>query len=184
MLCASMSVRSWPSVVLASVTVVACAWAYPASAQPATTLESPALVNASLSALLVSSQPFGRSMPPHVGAIAPLGADHAEAQGAARRPAALPLLYASFVVLQGLDAHSTLTAVRAGGTEANPAVKGLVAEPATFVGAKLAATAATLYLTERLWKKHRVAAVVLLVAVNAAYGVIVANNYASRAGRR
>ena len=90
----------------------------------------------------------------------------------------------SFAVLQGLDAHSTLTAVRAGGTEANPAMKGLVAQPASFIGAKLAATAGMLFLTERLWKKHRGAAVVLMVAANAAYGAIVAHNYRGTARDR
>jgi hypothetical protein len=83
-------------------------------------------------------------------------------------------------VLQGLDAHSTLTGVSAGGREVNPAVRALVAQPASFVGAKIAATAGTLFLTERLWKKHRVAAVVLMVAVNATYAAIVAHNYSGR----
>jgi hypothetical protein len=48
------------------------------------------------------------------------------------------------------------------------------------VGAKLAGTAGTLFLTERLWKKHRAAAVALMVAVNAAYAMIVVNNYRAR----
>ena len=162
----------------AGVGLLVCTWPHPASAQRPT-FESPVLVNASLGALLSSSQPFGLSAPPRVGTIAPLHPARVEA-GSLRRPAALPALYLSFAVLQGLDAHSTLTAVRGGGREVNPAVKGLVNQPASFVGAKIAATAGTLYLTERLWKKHRVAAVVLMVAVNATYGAIVANNYRGR----
>ena len=114
-----------------------------------------------------------------MGTIDPLHAERLAA-GSPSRPAALPALYISFAVLQGLDAHSTLTAVSAGGREVNPAVRDLVNQPASFVGAKIAATAGTLYLTERLWKKHRTAAVVLMVAVNTAYGVIVAHNYRGR----
>jgi hypothetical protein len=179
-----MSVRASRSALVVSAAVVVCAWSHPALAQPATTLESPALVQASLAALLASSRPFGPSTPPRVTAIPPLHAGRFDSQPPGRRPAALPALYVSFAVLQGLDAHSTLTALRAGGTEANPAVKNLVAQPAAFVAAKLAATAGTLYVTERLWKKHRVAAVVLMVTVNATYGLIVANNYRTRTAPR
>ena len=160
------------------IALVVCTWPHPASAQHGA-LEAPALVNASLAALLSSSEPFVRSTPPRVGTIDPLRAERLAADSPSR-PAALPALYISFAVLQGLDAHSTLTAVSAGGREVNPAVRGLVTQPASFVGAKIAATAGTLYLTERLWKKHRTAAVVLMVAVNTAYGVIVAHNYRGR----
>jgi hypothetical protein len=160
--------------------VVVCTWPVVASAEHAK-LESPALVTASLAALLSSSQPFARSAPPRVGTIAPLQAVRVETDSPfVRRPAVLPILYLSFALLQGLDAHSTLAAVGAGGREVNPAVKGLVDQPAFFVGAKVAATAGTVYLTERLWKKHRVAAIVLMVAVNATYAAIVAHNYRGR----
>ena len=50
-------------------------------------------------------------------------------------------------------------------------------QPAAFVAAKVAASAATFYVSERLWRRHRVAAVVLMLAVNGAYAAIVANNY-------
>lgn len=163
---------------LAGVVVLACAWPYAASAQHGP-LEPPALVNATLAALLSTPDPFRRSVPPRVGTIAPLDIERFEPDPQ-RRPGALPALYVSFAVLQGLDAHSTLTGVSAGGREVNPAVRGLVAQPVSFVGAKIAATAGTLFLTERLWKKHRVAAVVLMVAVNATYAAIVAHNYSGR----
>jgi hypothetical protein len=39
-------------------------------------------------------------------------------------------------------------------------------------------------VTERLWKRHRMAAVALMVAVNATYGAIVANNYRGAARGR
>ena len=161
--------------ILAAAVVLACSLPDAASAQHAP-FESPALVNASLVALVSSSQPFGLSAPPRVGTIAPLQAAPIE-PGSLRRPPALPALYLSFAVLQGLDAHSTLAAVSAGAREVNPAVKGLVSQPTSFVAAKIAATAGTVYLTERLWRKHRIAAVALMVAVNATYGAIVAHNY-------
>ena len=112
------------------IALVACTWPHPASAQHGA-LEAPALVNASLAALLSSSEPFVRSTPPRVGTIDPLRAERLAA-GSPSRPAALPALYISFAVLQGLDAHSTLTAVSAGGREVNPAVRGL-RHPARFV---------------------------------------------------
>jgi hypothetical protein len=169
-------------ILLAPVAVILSAWAQPAFAQHAT-FESPALVDASLAVVLSSSRPFHALVPPHVAAVAPLDARRFEPPRT-HRPASLPALYVSFAVLQGLDAHSTLTAVRAGRSEANPALKGVVSQPAAFVGVKLAAAAGTVYLTERLWKTHRAAAVVLMVALNATYGAIVANNYRGAARRR
>jgi Domain of unknown function (DUF5658) len=168
-----------PAGLLAGVVVLVCTWTQPVFAQNAA-IEEPALVNASLAALLASYQPFGRSIKPRVGTIDPIHVEPLE-PASPGRPAALPSLYISFAVLQGLDAHSTMTAVSAGGREVNPAVKGLLTQPSSFVAAKIAATAGTVYLTERLWKKHRVAAVALMVAVNAMYGAIVARNY--RGGR-
>jgi hypothetical protein len=173
--------RSSRFAVLAPIVLLAGAWPHPAAAQDVM-LESPAHVNASL-ATLVSSPPFTPAIPPRVGTIPPLAEHRVEPQRAGR-PSALPALYASFAVLQALDAHSTLTAVGAGRTEANPAVRGLVGQPATFIGVKLAATAGTLFVTERLWKRHRMAAVALMVAVNATYGAIVANNYRGAARGR
>jgi Domain of unknown function (DUF5658) len=163
---------------LAGVVVLACAWPHPASAQQGP-IEPPALLTASFAALLSTPGPFGPSVQPRVGTNAPLDVEPFE-PGPLRRPAALPALYVSFAVLQALDAHSTLTGVSAGGREVNPAIAGLVDQPVSFVGAKVAATAGTLFLTERLWKKHRLAAVVLMVAVNATYAAIVAHNYRGR----
>ena len=178
---APVGLRSSPAALVASLAVIMCAWSPSAWAQHAT-LESPAPINPSL-AVLLSSPPFFHSVPPRVGVVGPLGGDRIEPHRPSR-PAALPALYVSFAVLQGLDAHSTLSAVGAGRTEANPALRGLVTQPAAFIGAKLAATAATLYMSERLWRKHRGAAVALMVAANVAYGAIVAHNYRSTARDR
>jgi len=133
-------------------------------------------VNASVVALLSTSAPFARFAPPRIDAIPEMPPFHGE-PALQRRPAALTPLYASFATLQALDLHSTIRGVGEGGAEANPAMRPLVGQPAAFVAAKVAATAATFYVSERLWRRSRLGAVVLMVAVNGAYGVIVASNY-------
>jgi hypothetical protein len=100
----------------------------------------------------------------------------------ARRPKALPMLYASFGALQALDAATTFRALDRGATEANPALAGFASNRGAMVAVKAASFASTVYLTERLWKKNRVAAVITMVCVNSAYAAIVAHNY--RAGSR
>ena len=136
--------------------------------------EPPAIVFPSLVAL-VPSQPFvGAALAP-VEIVAPVAPPSNTVE--LRRPRALPPLYISFAALQALDVHATLRGFGEGGAEANPAMKPLMGQPAAFIAAKVAATAATLYISERLWRRHRVGAVVLMLAVNGAYGVIVASNY-------
>ena len=137
-------------------------------------LEPPAIVFPCLIAL-VPWQPFAGAALAPVEIAAPVAPPTNTVE--LRRPRALPPLYVSFVTLQALDVHSTMTAVRVGRSEGNPAMEGLVRQPAAFMAAKIAATAATFYISERLWRRHRVGAVVLMLAVNGAYGVIVANNY-------
>jgi len=179
MSCASRS----PSRLLAPILLLVLASSPAAFAEQAT-IESPAAsLNILLSTMLSSPASFARVVPPRLTAVPPLEPGPVDGNRA-QRPRSLPPLYAAFAVLQALDAHSTLSAVRAGLTEANPALRSVVTQPATFIAAKLAASAGTVYLTERLWRRHRMAAVMLMVAVNGTYGVIVANNYRSRASAR
>ena len=93
----------------------------------------------------------------------------------ARRPAALVPLYVAQVTLHGLDLHSTMRALDQGHREANPFLKN--ATSGQMIGAKIATSAATVWLSEKLWKKNRVAAVVVMSGVNAALAAVVANNY-------
>jgi hypothetical protein len=96
----------------------------------------------------------------------------------ARRPAALVPLYASLSVLQGLDIHSTTSALSTGQHhEANPIMSSIVGNRGAFVAVKVASTATIIALSERMWKKHRVGAVVFAIAANSAMAVVVANNY-------
>jgi Domain of unknown function (DUF5658) len=94
-----------------------------------------------------------------------------------RRPQALVPLYASLIVLQGLDIHSTRSAIASGGREANPAMRGVVKNSAAFVAVKAGATAGVIWASEKMWKKNRKAAVIFAAIVNGAVAAVVANNY-------
>ena len=93
-----------------------------------------------------------------------------------RRGALLPL-YASFATLQALDGHSTLRALRAGGEERNPLLRGIADRPAALYAVKAGVTASTILLIEKLRVKNRTGAIVLMAALNSVYSVVVAHNY-------
>jgi hypothetical protein len=94
-----------------------------------------------------------------------------------RRPRLLPALYAATAALQALDAHSTLTGLKSGATEANPLMKGVAGNPTALLAVKAGAAASTIYFAEKLWRRNRVAAVVLMAAVNGVTAAVVAHNY-------
>jgi hypothetical protein len=99
-------------------------------------------------------------------------------EGSEQRPVILPPLYASFGLLQVLDVHSTMEAILAGrGGEANRSMAVLAEHPAALVAVKAAATAGTILVSEQMWRRNRVAAVLLMIAVNGAYAAVVARNY-------
>jgi hypothetical protein len=92
------------------------------------------------------------------------------------RPAPLLPMYASLVVLQGLDVYVTSSAVRNGAREANPVMKPVATNQAASIAVKAAATAGIIYFTERAWKQNRKGAVILLTAINVATAAVVAHN--------
>jgi hypothetical protein len=94
-----------------------------------------------------------------------------------RRPTLLPALYATTVALQALDAHSTMTGLKNGAVEANPLMKGAAGNPGVLLAVKAGAAASTIYFAEKLWRRNRVAAVVLMAAVNGVTAAVVAHNY-------
>jgi hypothetical protein len=96
---------------------------------------------------------------------------------ASQRPAALVPLYISFATLQMLDAHSTTRALRHGRVEANPLMAPFAGNPAALAGVKAATAAGTIYVSERLRKRNRTAAIALMIALNTATAAIVAHNY-------
>ena len=86
-------------------------------------------------------------------------------------------LYISFASLQMLDAHSTVRALRAGAVEQNPMMRGLADKPAALVALKAGVAATTIALTDRMRRRNKVGAIVLMAALNSAYAVVVAHNY-------
>ena len=94
-----------------------------------------------------------------------------------RRPALLPAMYAATVALQALDAHSTLTAIGHGAQEANPVMKGVVGNRGALLAVKAGAAAGTIYVAEKLWRRNRVGAIVLMAVVNGVTAAVVAHNY-------
>lgn len=120
--------------------------------------------------------PFSVAAQPSVQPIFPVRPVRTSEAG--ERPRALLPLYGSLVALQGLDIHSTRSAIRSGSArEANPAMRPIVNNGAAFVAVKAGATAGVIWASERLWKKNRKAAVIFAGVVNVAMAAIVANNY-------
>jgi hypothetical protein len=95
---------------------------------------------------------------------------------ASSRRVLLPL-YVSFATLQMLDVHSTTRALSRGGVEANPVMRGVADKPAALFAVKAGVTASTIFLAEKIRPKSRVAAIVVMAALNSTYATVVAHNY-------
>jgi hypothetical protein len=94
----------------------------------------------------------------------------------AKRPLAMPALYAMLGAVQAWDVYSTRTALKAGAREANPAAAAFAGNSASLIGLKVAATASTIFFAERMWKKNKVGAIVMLAAINGATAVVSMHN--------
>jgi hypothetical protein len=88
-----------------------------------------------------------------------------------------PALYGGLIVLQGLDVHSTLRAIDAGHYEQNPVMRWSVEHPAALISMKAAASAATIYVAEKIRKRYPKRALLFMAAVNSAYAFVVVHNY-------
>ena len=98
-------------------------------------------------------------------------------EGRRHRPGALPAMYATSLALQGYDAYSTLTALKAGGVEANPMMKTITKSPAAFIALKAGTAALSIMAAENMWKSgHKAAAIGVMVASNVAMSFVAANN--------
>jgi hypothetical protein len=93
------------------------------------------------------------------------------------RPSPLLPLYVSYAALQVADVHSTRRALAAGAVEANPLLGAIASRPVLMVAVKAGVTAFTIVAAERAWKKHPVAAVVLLAAMNGLYTWVAVHNH-------
>ena len=99
-----------------------------------------------------------------------------EAPAPSDAPVFVPM-YGSFVLLQALDVAATRRALNRGAVETNPLIKGIAGSTLALAAVKAAQAAGTIWLTESLRKKHRTAAVVLMIGLNAGYGVVVVRNF-------
>lgn len=139
------------------------------------------------SALPARAENPAASLPGTGGDLVPTAAAGADAPRAAaapvavppalRRPRSLVPLYLSYGALQVLDVASTRRALDAGATEANPLLRGVAGNTGATLAVKAGTTAATVFLVERLWRRNRPAAIVLMAALNGAYAAVVAHNY-------
>jgi hypothetical protein len=114
----------------------------------------------------------------------PLAAQESERANPARSPVLTPL-YISFGMLQALDLHSTFRALEGGGQEANPLIGSVIGTPAGVIALKGAATIGIIYMSEKVSRRNRIAAVLTMIGLNSAYAMIVARNYSiARRGQR
>ncbi|MEO5896195.1 MAG: DUF5658 family protein [Vicinamibacterales bacterium] len=149
--------------------VLVCTHIAPASAQDGGTL--PGII---LESYPIPEPQVARPFPTVEGPAKPL---MAASEVPARRPSALMPLYGTLAVLQGLDMHSTMKGIGSDGREANPFMKPFVSNGAAFLAVKTSATLGVIWMSERVWRKHRKAAVVSVFVVNAVMAAVVANNY-------
>jgi len=115
--------------------------------------------------------------------VAPTAAVAAAWKSEAAKPSAtLRALIASYGAVQGLDMATTIRARNRGAIEANPVMQGSYA---TGIATKAALGAATMFAVRSMAKKSRKAAIITMVAANAATAAVVAHNMgvASRLGR-
>ena len=104
--------------------------------------------------------------------------------GGTKRPAALAGLYVSLAGLQVYDAMSTARGLKQGAREANPLMQGAAKHAAMFWSIKAATTALPMLMAEKMWKRNKVGAVVMMAVANSVAVTVAANNArVLRAGR-
>lgn len=114
----------------------------------------------------IASAPAGPAAPVPAWAV-----DRAES-----RPLALSTLYASYAGLAVMDVVSTQRALAAGASEQNPLVRPAAGNSAAMWAIKGASAAGTMFFAERVWKKNRTGAIVLMAVLNGISGAVVARN--------
>jgi hypothetical protein len=95
---------------------------------------------------------------------------------ASGRPKALPAMYAALGAMQAFDVYSTRRALTSGAVEANPLMRGAAKSSGTMLAVKALSTAGTILIAERMWKKNRTGAVILLAVVNGATAAVAVRN--------
>jgi len=128
--------------------------------------------------LLICNQAAGQECPESTPVeSAPQASPAPASPNLAPRPRALIALYVSYSVTQGLDVFSTRQALARGGRERNPLARSVAGSTAAMAAIKVGSTTATVLLTEKLWKRHRTAAIVMMVTLNAINVAVVTHNF-------
>jgi hypothetical protein len=81
------------------------------------------------------------------------------------------------VAAQAADAHSTLAVLGSGGAEGNPLVVPFASDRTRLIAFKAGVAASTLFAANRLARHHRIAALLLVTAINSGYGAVAIHNY-------
>ena len=127
-----------------------------------------------------SSHPSSGAGAYESGGLGMIGRPHVVRRSTNRRAPLLIGLYITQGVLQGLDAQSTVRALRAGtAREGNPLVSPFASNPAALVAFKIAVAGGTIYGMDRLHKYHPRLTMATLGIINAEYAYIVQRNYRS-----
>jgi len=153
-----------------------CACAERAGAQDLDTTQDhvPAQAQAEMPALFVKM-------------TAPAGTDQRLPGPIASEPRgpALPSLYATLIGLQAYDGYSTNRGLKNGASEANAVFGPLSRNPAAVWAVKGGTAFASIYVAERLWRKHRRGqAIAVMVVSNGVMAAVAANNAAILRGQR
>ena len=99
--------------------------------------------------------------------------------GGATRGSWLPALYVSLAGLQAVDAYSTSKGLSRGASEANPTMRPFAGNAAAMLAVKGGATAVTIAVAERLWRKnHRGRAIAVGIVANSVLASVAAHNAA------
>jgi hypothetical protein len=85
-------------------------------------------------------------------------------------------LYATTVVVQGLDAQSTFEALDAGAVESNSLVTSFASNRPAFIALKVTMATAFIYAGHDLSKRHKIGAMIALGLVNSVYTAIALHN--------
>jgi len=101
-----------------------------------------------------------------------------------KRPAVLAGLYASLAGLQVYDAASTARGLKQGAREGNPLMQGAAHNAAMFWSIKAATTALPMMLADRMWKRNKAGAIVMMALANSVAATVAVNNaHVLRSGR-
>ena len=91
----------------------------------------------------------------------------------------LSSLYAGLIGLEAYDGYSTTRGVKAGASESNPMMRGLVGSPVALWAAKGGAAFVSIYAAEQLWSHNRRGqAIALMLASNSLMAAVARNNSA------